>query len=460
MNIKRIDVLWNYGATFLKVAASAILLPVLLNKLPSQDVGIWAIFSAISALIFLLDFGFNSSFARNVTYIFSGVQTLQKNGLPEGQASLINYSLLNGIIKAMRWFYSRVSILLLILLFTLGSYYIYIVLEGYVGNKDQVIIAWILFCLINTYNLYTLYYDALLEGKGLIKVSKQITILGNIIYLVVGTILVWSGFGLIALVLAQLTSIVIIRVLSKRAFFTSAIKKRLGLWDSLESKEVLKSIFPNAAKYGMTSLGGFMIQKSSVFIGSIYLTLSAIGSFGISKQLIDIAISVANISLATYLPQIASLRIAGNLPRIKIIYIKGILLSNIVFICGALTINFLGEPVLRLLGSNTKLASSDVIVAMTFSAIIGLNSGISGAVISTRNEIPFVKPSIISGIATIVLLLLIFRFTDWGLLGMALAPGLVDLCYQGWKWPLVVIKELGITRKDIKDVVISIVIRK
>jgi O-antigen/teichoic acid export membrane protein len=453
MQINKIDVLWNYSATFFKIASSAILLPIILHVLPSQEVGIWAIFSSISALIFLLDLGFNSSFARNVTYVFSGVQSLKKEGFNDKiEKGVLNYELLNGVLNAMKWFYSRVSVVLLIILLTIGSWYIWKILKGFEGDKTEIIVAWLLYCIISTYNLYTLYYDALLEGRGLIRVSKQITILGNVLYLVVGATLVFCGLGLVALVCAQLVSIILIRTLSYKIFFTKDLQSALQVAASAPRSEILSAVSPNALKYGLTSLGGFMIQKSAVFIGSLFITLSAIASFGITKQLVDILVAVANITLATYLPQITKLRVDGDLKRIKEIYLKGILISNMVFIGGAFVIIFLGQPILSLLNSNTNLVPYEVIAAMAFSALVGLNSGISGAVISTRNEIPFMKPSLYSGLATIVALLVIFKFTNLGVLGMALAPGLVDLCYQGWKWPLVVFKELEVKWKDIVNV--------
>lgn len=461
MQTKKTDVLWNYTATFFKFTSSAILLPVILRVLPSQDVGIWAIFSSIAALIFLLDFGFNSSFARNVTYVLSGVQNLKKEGFHKHttETRVINYTLLKGVLEAMRWFYSRVAAVLLLLLLTGGSYYIFYILKGYTGDKTQVIMAWILFCIINTYNLYTLYYDALLEGKGLIKIAKQITILGNVVYLIVGSVFVFSGFGLVALVLAQLTSVIMIRILSYRVFFTVDLVAKLKSITDSSRKDVLDAVYPNAFKYGVTSLGGFMIQKSSVFIGSVFITLTAIASFGITKQLMDILVAIANITLVTYLPQITKLRVDRNTERIKEIYIKGILISNIVFTAGALVIISLGQWILTLLHSNTQLVPIHVMMAMAFSSLVGLNAGISGAVISTRNEIPFMKPSIYSGIATVILLLIIFNFTDWGLFGMALAPGLIDMCYQGWKWPYEVFKDLEITFNDLKVVARGMVLQ-
>jgi len=449
MKITKTDVLWNYIATFFKISSTALLLPVILHKLPSEQVGIWTVFSSIAALVFLVDFGFNSSFSRNVTYIFSGVRSLKTVGHEISfDNKEIDYNLLKGLLGSMRWFYSRVSIVIFLILATSGSYYMSRLLINYHGDKTNVYIAWFLFIAINTYDLYTLYYDALLEGRGLIKISQKITILGHVVYLLIATIAIYLGFGLIALVLAQLISIIIIRNISQKQFFTPKIVFNLNKSENHDKRSVLKSIYPNAVKYGVTSLGGFMIQKSSIFIGSLYLPLSAIASFGIAKQMMDITVSIAAISVATFLPQIANLRVEGDYERIKNICIKGIIIiANIIFIMGASFIILFGGIILHLIKSNTAL-NEQLLLIVGISSLIGLNSGISGAIISTRNHISFVKPSLLSGIATVILLLLFFKFTSLGLLGMAITPGLIDSCYQGWKWPSVVIKEFNIKISD------------
>ena len=454
MKITKIDVLWNYIATFFKISSSLLLLPLILHKLPSEEVGIWSIFSSIAALVFLIDFGFNSSFSRNVTYIFSGVNTLHKDGheITIDNGDQVNYGLLKGLLGAMRWFYSRVSLVLLFLLATVGTLYMHRLLQDYHGSKTDIYIAWFLFISINTYNLYTLYYDALLEGRGLIRISKQITILGHVMYLVVSIVAISLGFGLIALVLAQLTSIIVIRTISQRKFFTPGIANSLKAAEGENRMDILKAIYPNALKYGITSLGGFMIQKSSIFIGSLYLPLAAIATFGVTKQVMDISVGVANISLATFLPQIASLRVGENYERIKVIYIKGVMIANFIFMVAALTVILFGEPLLNLIKSNTHL-DQQILIIVAISSLIGLNSGISGAVISTKNHIPFVKPSLFSGLGTVLLLFAFFKFTNLGLVGMALAPGIVDICYQGWKWPLVVIQELHLKITDVFKVI-------
>lgn len=453
MNINKTDVIWNYIATFLKIASSVLLLPLILNYLSPNEVGIWTIFSSISALVFLLDFGFHSTFVRNVSYVFSGVQILEKEGLTIGVNSSINkinYSLLKDIISAMKWFYTRISILLLLVLLIVGTPYIKYLIKGYKGDIIELQVAWILFCFVTTYNLYTLYFDSLLEGKGLIKLSKQISIIGNVIYILIASLLVFLDYGLIAVIVSQLFSLIIVRMLSFKFFFTKKLKMELDKIQQTNHKNVLNTISPNALKYGVTSLGGFMIQRSSIFIGSIFLPLISIASFGITRQLIEILVVVANVTLATYIPKLAKLRVESDINKLKSIFIKGILVSNFIFICGSLFLIFFGQIVLKFINSGTNLVPIHIMIAMLISSFIGLNSGISGSVLATKNKIPFMLPSIYSGIATIFFLLFIFKFSNLGLFGMAIAPGLIDLCYQGWKWPLEVISEFNIKFIDIK----------
>ena len=80
MNIGQKDVLWNYAATILQTGVGVILLPFILNTFPQETVAIWGIFSTIIALTVLLDFGFGPSFARNVSYVVSGVTELKSTG--------------------------------------------------------------------------------------------------------------------------------------------------------------------------------------------------------------------------------------------------------------------------------------------------------------------------------------------------------------------------------------------
>lgn len=451
MQITKKDVIWNYAATFLKIAASLLLLPIILRKLPSEMVAVWSVFMTITAFSNLLDFGFAPSFTRNVTYIFSGVKSLKKNGfeLVNEKDTSIDYGLLKEIITAMRWIYLRIAVILFVILSTVGTFYIHTLLKTYTGSHQDIYIAWGILCLINTYNLYTLYYDALLQGKGLIKRSKQIIIVGQFIYLIIATVFIYLGFGLIAIVSAQTASVIIVRTLSHKAFFTEEIKKNILSAKGKISTDILRVMLPNSLKIGFTSLGTFIIQKSSILIGSLYLSLNEIASYGISIQIITVITTISVIYTTTYLPKIVQSRVIQNKNAIKAIYLKGELFLLAICISGGFTLMFFGEWALNLIGSQTPLIPVIMLAFAMIISILEINHSHAVLVLLTKNEVPFFKASLLSAGLTIVLLILFLNYTNMGIWAMVVAPGIAQGVYQNWKWPLVVYKELDVTKQDI-----------
>ena len=451
MQINKKDVILNYAATFLKIAASSLLLPFILRLMSAETVGIWTVFITINSLISIFDFGFNPAFTRNVTYIFSGIRKLEVEGFSTiglTKNNEIDYGLLKGLIKAMQWFYFRTAGLFFLLVSTLGTYYIYRVLKNYHGSHSEVYVAWSLLCTINTYNLFSLYYDSLLQGKGLVKRSKQIVIISQIIYLVIAAILIMSGKGLIAVVAAQGSSVIIVRWLSHRLFFTDDLKKLMNGVAARSKIEILKAIYPNAVKIGLTSLGGIMVQRSAMVIGSLFLSLKEIASYGITMQIISLIAGLAGIYVNTYQAKIVQMRVINDKESIKKIYVKGQYILILTYFLGGLGLLFIGNWSLNIIESQTNLLPSSLILLALVSSFGQTNLIVAASILSTKNIVPFFKASLISGIGIIVGLLIMFNFFDIGVLGLLLIPFLVDLSYQAWKWPLDVARDLRLTYFD------------
>jgi O-antigen/teichoic acid export membrane protein len=451
INIGRKDVMWNYAATFLQIGVGVILLPFILRVFPQETVAVWTIFTTIIALASLLDFGFNPSFARNVSYVVSGVKELKANGynIVENHNSEVDYSLFKGLINAMKWFYSRAAVILFALLATAGTYYLHTVLKTYSGDHTEVYIAWAILVTINSYSLYTMYYDSLMQGKGLIKRSKQIQIVSHSVYLVVAVALILLRFNLIAVVSAQALSVIIRRILSYKTVYTAEFKQQLHSVKARARKEMLKSIYPNAIKLGLTDLGNYLTTQAVIIIGPLYLSLREIASYGITMQIIGIISFFAFVYFATYRPQIAQYRIQNNINAIKSLYLKESLLQfSIFFICG-LALILLGQWGLYQIGSQTQLLSKSFILVALLVYCLGMQHGVAAGVLLTKNEVPFFKAYLLTGIVTIILSIIFLKYTHLGVWGMLIAIGVSQGCYQNWKWPLSVVKELRITSKDV-----------
>jgi len=448
MQIGRKDVLWSYLATFLQIGAGVILLPFILRVFPQETVAIWTIFLTIITLSSMLDFGFNPSFARNISYVVSGVKELKTTGfqIVEQTNCEVDYSLFKGLINAMRWFYGRVALILFILLITLGTYYIHTVLKTYSHNHTEVYISWAILCVINSYSLYTLYYDSLLQGQGLVMRAKQIQIVGQLVYLLVAIVMIVLQFNLIAVVSAQALSVVIRRLLSYKTIYTSEFKQRFHNVIAQSRKEILKLIYPNAVKVGLTGLGAFLVTRSAVIIGSLYLSLDTIASYGITVQIIAIVSGLAMVYFSAYQPKIVQFRAQNNLYEIKRIYLKACFLLYATFIVCGTGLFYLGDWALDLIGSQTPLLQKSIVALALVIVFLETNHSIAGGILLTKNEVPFFRAALLSGAATILLLFVFLKYTQLGVLGLILAPGIAQGCYQNWKWPMVVIKELKIIK--------------
>lgn len=442
-HIGKREIAWSYAGTAFMIGAGVLLLPFILHKMPQETVGIWNIFQAITFLVLLLDFGFRPTFARNISYIFSGVKTLQKEGVAHAESdAAVDYGLLKGTLVAMQRFYRWIAIGVFALLASAGTVYFYYILQKYSGDRQDAMIAWLLLIAINCYNLYTLYYDALLTGKGYVKRSQQINILGQTVYVGLAIGLIYAGYGLTAIVASQLISTVIRRVLTYRVFFTQELKAHLREVAPREPKEILQAITPNAVKIGLTQLGGFMVNKAAMLIAPLFVSLEMVACYGITVQVMDILARCATVFYQSYLPKLAQSRAENDIAQLQRSYLlcTGSLLA--IYLVGGAMWLLLGEWALNLIGSQTHFVPALMLGVMLLISLLEHNHAVSAGFIMADNKIPFFIPSLMSGAATILLLWLLLSPLQMGIWGLILAPGIAQLAYQNWKWPSVVIKEL------------------
>jgi O-antigen/teichoic acid export membrane protein len=147
---------------------------------------------------------------------------------------------------------------------------------------------------------------------GLVKFSKQIAIISQIIYLITAIVFILLRFGLIAIVSAQVFSVISRRVLSHLFVFTQDLKNNLKKAIPQSQKHIFRAIFPNALKIGITALGSFLVSRSAIIIGSLFLSLNLIASYGITIQIIGIIAGIAMVFFSTFQPKISMVNFSLN----------------------------------------------------------------------------------------------------------------------------------------------------
>jgi O-antigen/teichoic acid export membrane protein len=367
--------------------------------------------------------------------VVSGVKELKTTGyqIVEEENSEIDYSLFKGLINAMKWFYSRVAVILFVLLATAGTYYMHTVLKNYSGDHTEVYIAWAILVAINSYSLYTMYYDSIMQGKGLIKRSKQILIAGQSIYLIVAVVLILLRFNLIAIVSAQALSIIVRRVLSHYVIFTPEFKHLLKVSTGRAKRDFIKPILPNSVKLGVHLFFDFLSTKSLILIGAMFFSLTEMASYGITMNIITIIIGLSSVYYASYVPKFSALCVQHNNVAMRSLHKKSLFMLLSTFVaCGTLLLLF-GDWAFALIHSNTNLLPR---LYVFIALLIGCHYAyvcMVGTIVSAQNEIPYWRTTVVVAILNVSLLLLSVHFTNVGILALIIIPA-TGLLNWVWMW--------------------------
>ena len=118
INISKSDVVWSYIAQFFRIGTGVLTLPLILHMLSTEEIAMNYLMMTIGTMVAMIDFGFAPQFGRNITYVFSGAQQLEKEGLNTDVGNSINYHLLQCLIEVAKKVYGCMSIIVLILLLT------------------------------------------------------------------------------------------------------------------------------------------------------------------------------------------------------------------------------------------------------------------------------------------------------------------------------------------------------
>lgn len=442
------DVFWAYLSQFLQYGAALLVLPLLLKKLTSSELGVWYVFMTISTLVTMLDMGFTPTLARNVSYVFSGAKRLLKDGLEASDVlGTVDYGLLKIVIKTARYFFILIAIGATILLATLGSWYILYVTNGQV-DRQTILVSWVVFVIATIINLYYKYYTPLLQGRGMYAAFYKSSALANISFVVVAALLLKLNFGLVSISIGFLVSALVGRWLSWYYFYDKRFCANLECASlaPFNSVEIFQILWHNAWRLGVGVIGAFLILRASILLSSAYLGLATTAAYALTLQIYSVLQNMSTVVFGIQQPKLVQYRVLNQFVKFRNLIQIGFSCSLGLFLIGAITFIFLGSFLIQWIGGGTELLSFHLLVWIGFMALLELNHSLAAGVIVTGNKVPFVKSALLSGVAIVLSSWLGLRFAGLGIEWLIASQFFVQLAYNNWKWPWLVCKELYIDK--------------
>ena len=441
MKLGRRDLLWNYSASFMRVASALIILPLILKMLSPEEYGLWSIMLSIKAITELLDFGFSPTFSRAITYVYSGAKEIKSQGFdPVDSNAGTDYSLLGGLINAVKRFYGSVAILLLLFLATAGVLYLNHIMNDYSGDMLSAKLSWYAYGALLCYQFYTYYYDSMLVGRGMIMKARQIVVLSQLLHIAIASLLLVMGFGIISMVVGQIASVVVNRVLAYRAFYDKETSELIQNSKPAEWRGLLKNLWNTAYKSGLTGISWIISNRMLAAFAGIYIPLSAVGDYGLSKQVAEITYTLSVVWFVTFYPKITQHKISSNFIQLKRMYFKALAIALAVGLFCFAGAFLAGDFTLDLIGSKTRFISGPLFALLLVSAIFDSFTYISTSLLLAGNEVPHFKAQLVTALVTVFVIFLFLHFTDWGVAALVIIPLLSNLVYNHWRWALAAIR--------------------
>jgi len=447
VEITKKDVIWSYAATFFSIGTGFITLPLILNKLSVDEVGMNYLMLTVGAFVSLLECSFAGQIGRNITYVFSGAQKIYKEGLePVEKDKEINYHLLATLIKTAQFIYLRISLLVLFILCTFGTMYMYHVTNGFTNVHNSLLI-WLIYSISVSFNIYYLYYNSLLTGAALIMQSKKAMVYSKILQIVLCYVMLFYGYGLISVVIANLLSPFVSRIYSYVAFYTEELKPKLGT-QIVERKDVHEAfdvMWYTTKRLAINMVGSYFCVQSGMFMAGLFLTLAEVASYGLMVQLCSVLAGVASTMVQVNQTAFYKLRIQGDEKKLLCLFSFSMMSMYLIIVFGGIFIIFAGNFCLELIHSKSMLPSMIIMSVYIFNLLLSYNHAFCAVFIVSKNEVPFVKASVFAGFAISLLTLALLYFTNWGLVALVLPSLIVHSLYNHWRWHKWVLNDLEVS---------------
>lgn len=445
--ISKKDVVWGYFATFFSIGAGFLTLPLILNKLSAEEVGMNYLMLSVGGFVSLLECSFAGLIGRNITYVFSGAQILTKEGLIKSEKrSDINYHLISVLIKTAQFIYRRISLLVLFTLLFLGTFYMYYVTKGFSNVKHSLLI-WLTYSISVYFNIYYMYYESLLTGSAQVMEQKKAMIYSKLVYIILCYIMLLFNFGLFSVVASNMIAPFVSRFYSYHKFYTEELRKEIKK-QIVYKKEVVESfkiLWYSASKLVVNSIGSYFCTNAGMFIAGLFLSLKDVASYGLMLQIFSVIASVSAALVSTYQPLFCKLQVQNNKVELTKKFSFSMIVMLIVILFGGLFVLFFGNICLHLIKSNSEFPSFGIMLIFLLNQLLSSNHAYCATFIATSNKIPFVKASVIAGVAIVLLSLVFLYFTSMGILSLILSQLIVHSVYNHWKWPKWVLKDLDIS---------------
>ena len=425
-------VAWSLLGTILRIAGGLIVLPLSARKLTSDHLGLWYVFLSLQGIATLFDLGFSPAVVRAAGYLWAGARQLRAFGVEPIQAdsksaAAPNYDLLSHLVATMRIYYRGLGVVSGLIMLIGGGAWIWFKTQG-LPDADSLRLCYAFFVIGGFLNVTGDLWPALLSGINGVQSAQKILCGSALVNVLVTAIGLLAHLDIWALALGIIASGLFLRQ-AGRVSFILLVGPELNRTASAKFP-LITLLWPTAWRSGLVSLGAFLVISANTLICSYYLDLKVTASYGLSLTILTMLGAASSTFTQIKLPLANQLRPEGRLNEIVDIWIQRTRISITAYVVGAVVVLLGLNFALRAVESHTMALPLGPLALACLIFGLEMHHVLYAGLVFSENQNPFVAPALVSGVATVILsVILTPKIGIWGLL---LAQGFVQACFNNW----------------------------
>lgn len=437
---------WTIAWNGLRLASGVLLLPLLLRKLSTPDLGYYYVLLTTAALAPLLDLGLLTAIERNLSYAAAGATELQAMGLRAGQAASgrPNHLLLWQLLQTARRACLLVIGASLPLLAGIGI----ILTARRVGETSSPLLTWIALglTLANCATETALsWWNTFLRGMNLVVPSARILCLAYAGKLVLSCLFLLAGGGLLSVPAAGILSAAAALLFSRRVCLGRMTIPEPARVDRATSRHLLGILWPNSWRAGLQLLSSYLGANTNAILCLFTLGLAANAQYGLSIQVTLMIMGISSAWSLVKWPLVGRYRAMNDHAALRRLLRPRFGLQAATYVTLAALAWTLGPWVLTLIGSNKALLPPGWFLLLLVASGLDLQASFWTTLLATENRIPSMRPVIVTNIASLVLTVILLHTTALDVGALVLAPAVAAAAFNHWYWPIAGARSLHTT---------------
>jgi hypothetical protein len=441
--------LMSWASYFVQFGSVLFVFPLLVKVYTPLEQSFWWLLNTMIGFAMLADSGFGAVLLRGVSYFNTGANYLprtreefdRQQELPSFQP---NVNKLADLLTTSNRIYSYLSLLMLALLVIAGP----LILWNVMKLSHQRLDFWLAYlflipnCLLM---IITVRWKSFLRGLGFIAKEARISTYLGVLRLVGFIIILSFRLSPLYLIMYMLVDALLRYYFLRRLvyqWFRSYEMKIKNKWHF--DKEIFKSLWTATWKEGLIQWGNYLLASGTSIIMAQVSNTQIMANFLLTSRVLNIVSNVSEITLFSNIPKIYNLAAKNDKHNMKITAAGYMFTGLAIMIVSYLFVIFFGEKALALLNKQSHLVPMGILIIMVLTQILDSHSTFHAGIYISTNHVPFVIPSLVSGILILGVGFIIMPV--YGLIGVILLKFLVQIAFSNWysmvlslrllNWPL------------------------